>query len=422
MSSETQVQRVASRFPDMGELTDDFDRILHTASDRPNTDTLPAVADPAADHTSKALSRRREDVEVKQRRVIDLLDQTGHDAVIFGRADSLAWFTSGGELGSDLGSEMSPVLLFVNRTSRCVVTDNVQCARVFEEELAGLGFQIKERAWYEEPGRIIDELGHQKRVISDLGPRTSPWSRELNGLKALRQPLTSLERQRLRELGRTLTLAVEATCLNFDKGETEADVAGHLAHRLIREGVIPVDLRIASDDRLSRYRQPAFTAAPILQKATITASGRRFGICATVSRTVSFGPPDAEFQAQQNIATMVDASCIYFSRPGEPVDEIIRRARRIYEKFKYPHEWTLDYLGFVVGYSPREALLVPESPIILGNDMALSWSPSAGSARSCDTIVIDGRGYECVTASQKWPKVEVAVKGFSIQRPGILER
>ena len=422
MSTETQEQRLIPGLTDDVGHSAGFDRILHTAGDRPNTDTFPVMPDPTADHGSLFLARRRADVEEKHKRVVDLLDSTGNDAVVFGRADSLAWFTSGADLGSDLGSEMSPVLLFVNRTSRCVVTDNVQSARVFEEELAGLGFQIKERAWYDEPGRVIDELGHNKQVISDLGPRVSPWSREMNGLKALRNPLTTLERQRLRELGRTLTLAVEATCLNFDRGETEADVAGHLGHRLIREGVVPIDLRVAGDDRLARYRQPTYTAAPIRQRATITVSGRRFGLCATVSRTVSFGPLDAELRAKQSVATMVDATCIYFSRPGQQVDEVIRKARRIYEKFRHTHEWTLDYLGFLVGYSPREALLAPESAMTLEADTALCWSPSIGPTRSSDTIVIDQRGYECVTAAQKWPTVEVAVKGFPITRPGVLER
>jgi hypothetical protein len=54
--------------------------------------------------------------------------------------------------------------------------------------------------------------------------------------------------------------------------------------------------------------------------------------------------------------------------------------------------------------------------------MAVCWSPSVGPARSSDTVVIDARGYECVTAAQKWPLVDVAVKGFVIQRPGVLER
>ena len=80
-----------------------------------------------------------------------------------------------------------------------------------------------------------------------------------------------------------MTLAVEATCRNFDRGEKEADVAGHLAHRLFREGVVPVDLRVSGDDRLERHRQPVFKAAPIHHRATVTVTGRRFGLCATAS-------------------------------------------------------------------------------------------------------------------------------------------
>jgi Xaa-Pro dipeptidase len=404
------------------DLSDAFDRILHTASDRPNTDTLPALADPTADHTDNDLSRRRADVEEKHRRIQTFLDATGQDAVILGRADSIAWFTAGGDLGMDLGNEMSPVLLFITRTCRAVVTDNVQSARVFEEELAGLGFQLKERAWYDSPGRVIDELSHNKKVACDLGPRGSAWAREGDALQALRRPMTALERQRLRELGRTLSLAVEATCRNFDRGETEADVAGHLAHRLIREGVVPVDLKIAGDDRLARFRQPSFKSAPIQRRATITATGRRYGLCATLSRTVSFEPVDQEFRTCHALATMIDATCTYFSRPGEPVPEVIRRARRIFEKFDHPHEWTLDYLGFLIGYAPREALLVPDSPLTFGAGTAVCWSPSVGSARSSDTLAIDSRGYECVTATQNWPTLDVAVKGYIIQRPGVLER
>ena len=47
----------------------------------------------------------------------------------------------------------------------------------------------------------------------------------------------------------------------------------------------------------------------------------------------------------QALATMVEATCIFFSRPGEVVSEVFRRAKRIYEKFGHPHEWTLDYQG-----------------------------------------------------------------------------
>ena len=101
---------------------------------------------------------------------------------MLGRADSVAWFTSGGDLGQDFNSEYSSILLFINRTSRAVISDNVQSCRVFEEELAGLGFQLKERPWFEEPFRPIAELCHNKRVASDLG------ANRLHVLEAGRRP------------------------------------------------------------------------------------------------------------------------------------------------------------------------------------------------------------------------------------------
>lgn len=404
------------------DLSDGFDQVMITAGDRPNTDTLPAMIDPAADHADASLVRRRQDVETKHQRVREFLDATGNDAVVLGRADSVAWFTSGGDLGQDLGTEGASVLLYINRGSRAVITDNVQCARVFEEELAGLGFQLKERPWYEDPGRVLAELSHNKRIACDMGQLSGPWPREGDPLRALRLPLTDLERQRFRELGRTLTLAVEATCRNFIRGEKEADIAGHLAHRLIRQGVVPVDLRVAGDDRLARFRQPIFKSAPIDKRVTITATGRRHGLCATVSRTVSFGPVDDEYRACHGLAAMIDATCIYFTRHQESVGEVVRRAKRIYEKFGHPHEWSLDYLGFLTGYAPREALLLPDSPLVLSHGMPLCWSPSVGAARSSDTLVVDRRGYDLVTSAQDWPQIDVAVKGFVIPRPGILER
>nr|WP_303652559.1 aminopeptidase P family protein [Paludisphaera mucosa] len=406
-----------------GPETEVYDRVLETAADRPAVDSLPDVPDPACDHGDVDRKRRRDDVELKHQRIRDFLDRTNQDAVVLGRADSIAWFTSGGDLAQDYGSDNSSVLLYINRNSRAVLADNVQSSRVFEEELAGLGFQLKERPWYDDPLRVVAELCHNKKIATDLASEgCSQWRRALDPLRDLRRQLTPLERQRYRELGRTLSLAVEATCRNFDRGEREADVAGHLAHRLIREGVAPVDLRVASDDRLARYRQPTFKAAPILKKATIAVTGRRHGLCASVTRTVTFGPPETEFRANHTLAAMVDATCIYFSRPGEPIAEVFRRARRIYEKYDAPHEWTLDYQGVLIGYSPREALLTPDSPMILEPNMAVCWNPSVGSARSEDTIVVDSRGFDIVTAAQDWPLIDISVKGYSLPRPGILER
>ena len=397
-----------------------FDRVMATAAEALPSTTLPPLIDPAADHVAPEMTLRRAEVDGNHRRLLSFLRSRQYEAALLSRADSIAWFTAGADVSRDLVSEKASVALFVSEATRAILADNVQSARVFEEELAGLGFQLKEHPWHHEPDRLIAELIRNKRVASDT--QTAGLGSEAEGLKALRLPMTSLERSKLRDLGRSLTQALEATCRAIVPGETEADVAGQLAHRLLREGIVPVDLRVAGDGRMARYRRPIFKSAEVRRQATISVTGRRLGLCASASRTVSFGRVAAEVAEGHTLASMVFATCVYFSRPGEIVSEVYRRSRRIFEKFGHPHEWTLDYQGEIIGYSPRELLLLPESRMRLPDGAAFRWGPSVGEGRSDDTAIIESQGFEIVTASSDWPKIEVSVKGFPIDRPAILER
>ena len=51
------VDGVSSAIPGAHELSGEWDRVMLTAADRPNTDTLPALRDPAADHEGEELAR-----------------------------------------------------------------------------------------------------------------------------------------------------------------------------------------------------------------------------------------------------------------------------------------------------------------------------------------------------------------------------
>src|SRR5690606_19492427 len=89
-------------------------RAMETVGDRPHTETLPAMVDPAADHLDPEVMERRADVDEKHRRVVEFLDRNGYDGALLGRADAAAWFTSGGDLRRDLGCEAASVLIYVN--------------------------------------------------------------------------------------------------------------------------------------------------------------------------------------------------------------------------------------------------------------------------------------------------------------------
>ena len=88
MASEASQGALVVPSLEMMDISADFDRVMQTAIDRPVEDSLPPLRDPTADHGDVELARRRQDVEEKQARISALLDTTGHDAVVLGRADS----------------------------------------------------------------------------------------------------------------------------------------------------------------------------------------------------------------------------------------------------------------------------------------------------------------------------------------------
>ena len=374
---------------------------------------LPATLQP-----EPPTSPRSQDVAIKQQRIAEFLEDEGYDAVLLSRQDSFAWFTAGGDSGVGTASDLGQVSLFLTGDQRCVLATNTDSGRIFEEEVPGLGFQLKECRWDEPPDRLIEDICRGRKVASDTGSRGTTCEREK--LRRLRINLTELERQRYRELGRAVAHAVEATCRNARPGETEHEVAGELSHRLIRHGIAPIVMFVAGEERLGQFRQAPHKAQPIRRCLTVHACARRYGLCAAATRTVSFGAVDKQFLLHFNISSMIDATCIFFSRPGEPGSEVLRRARRIYEKSGVAHEWVAAPQGGVTGYSPCELCVVPTSPFRFRAGMAVAWTPSVGAVRCGDTVMLHENGFEILTPTHQWPSLSVSVKGYEVDRPALL--
>jgi Xaa-Pro aminopeptidase len=363
-------------------------------------------------------SPRSQDVAIKQQRVAEFLEDERYDAVLLSRQDSFAWFTSGGDNGAGAGGDTGNTSLFVTRDQRCVLATNVESARAFEEEVAGLGFQLKECRWDEPPSRLVADICRGRKVASDTGVCGTPS--ELEKLRRLRINLTDLEQQRFRELGRAVSHAVEATCRNARPGETEHEVAGELAHRLIRHGITPIQMYVTGEERSDQFRLAPHKAQPIRRRLTISVTGRQYGLCASATRTAFFGQADPAFVQRHNVCSMIDATLIFFSRPGEEAAAVLQRGRRIYEKNDVPHEWLLAPQGGVTGYSPCEVLAVPASQFRFRAGMATAWTPSVGPARSGDTVLVHENGFEIITSTQQWPSLSISVKGFEVERPAAL--
>lgn len=362
---------------------------------------------------------RANDIDLKHERVAQFLKEHRLAALLLQRPSNLAWFTSGADFTRH-GSSETTASLFVLPEARVILTSNVQSAQLFENALAGHGFQLKERPWHEPHSVLVDDVCRGRQVGSDTGVgRTTDVSAKLLDL---RLPLNLLECERLRELGLHVAHAVEATARNFEHGITEAEIAAQLAHRLLKHRVLPERIQVCADGISSRFRHWTPSSEPVERFCSLTAIGRRDGLSVGVTRTVCFGEVPEELRASYLIALVTQATGMYFSQANWTIRETWKRVARIYEKFGHADEWEFADQAEVTGYQPCEVRVTPNSDFVLRAGMAMYWHPSVGPANIGDTMLIGPSGLEVLTPTEQWPMAKVDVKGAPILRPDILQR
>ena len=120
-------------------------------------------------------------------------------------------------------------MLFYRPDHRCIVYPNVETQRLFDEEVDGLGFQLKEWPWYWGRERLLADLCHGRRMASDrpFGECQPAGER----LRWQRRMLTPYEQACFRALGQLLSHALEAACRNRTPTQTEREAAGQRGMR-----------------------------------------------------------------------------------------------------------------------------------------------------------------------------------------------
>ena len=360
---------------------------------------------------------RLEDVERKHDRIREFLRSSGAEALLLQDPSNIAWFTAGADLYR-CASEDCATSIFVTPEARLFATNSVDSSQIFEREAFGLGFQLKQREWFQPHRDLVSDLCRGRRVVSDRGVADTRAAGRM--IRNLRLPLTGLETERMRMLSRVAVHAVEATGHHLRAGVTESEVAGEVSHRLLKRTVAATRIHVCADGRNERYRHWTFGEQPITGYAVISCIARRWGLHVGVTRTVCLeSVPDELLKAYQK-ATLVHATGLFFSRAGETLAETWKKTRRIYEKFGMANEWQLADQANVVGYSASECQLTPQSDYSLNAPVPVFWHPSVGPAMLGDTLLCETSSNELLTQSTSWPQIPVKVKGREVSCPGIL--
>jgi len=362
---------------------------------------------------------RAEEVDRRHQLLASYLELRGDDALLIQRPSNFAWLTCGGDTVRP-GSTDPTASLFVTREARVALCNSVDSLQVFDREISGLGFQLKERPWDEPRGVLIDDLCRGRRVAADM-----PWPGLRNAgseIADFRRTLNERDATNLRGLARSLTRAVEATARNFAQGDTEAEVSGQIAHRLLRHGMTPVRIQVLADGQGRRYRHWSCSEDRVERYCTISAVGKQQGLHCGVTRTVSLGqPPEALLEAHQT-AALVASSAFFFSQAGWEFQQTWQRVERIYEKYGAAGEWRTAEQGDVIGYEPSEVQLSSRTNLRLSAGMPIFWRPTVRIAAIGETVFLHADRTEVLTRPDDWPQLSVTVKGTSVQVPDILVR
>jgi Xaa-Pro dipeptidase len=379
--------------------------------------TTPPPSQPEVHLTT--LSDRRADIEAKQLRLRTLLQEAQCENLLLLDPDNVAWMTGGGAARAIIDLQDMPAV-WMNAEGRWIVSSNVDSQRLFDEELDGLGFQLKEWPWHLGRGPLLDELRRVRTVACD---QPLPDCKMVgNQMRHLRRTLTVYEQACLKALGQIVSHALEACCRTVTPGETEREVAGQLSHRLLHRGAQPLALNVAAEGRLRVYRHCSYTAAPIRSYCVLSATVRKYGLCATASRSVCFGPPEGPVRKEHDAACKVAATYLASSWPDAVPKQILVTGRRVYLVCGAEHEWLLSPQGFITGRAPVELPLTPQTEDLLQAGWAVTWRGSAGGALSCDTFLVTEDGPRTITVTENWPLKLIRISGAEFVRPDLLIR
>ncbi len=360
---------------------------------------------------------RMTEIDRRHSLIREFLEQENYAALLLQQPANFAWLTGGG-FNQRGGMTGNSGCVFVTPDARLIACSNADTAQFFESDVAGLGFQLKERPWFEPRAVMVADLCRGRRVASDTGVNgTDDVSLRLLGM---RLPLNDYDIEHIREAGRLLTHGIEATARAFTRGRTEAEVAGELSHRLLKRGVIPERIQILGDGRGRRFRYWNHDQSTVQRYCTISVVGRYHGLYVGAARTVSIGDPPNDLLVAFEQAALVAATGMFFSQPEWELFEVWNRVRRIYEKTGAGSEWQRADQADVVEYEFGSVPLMPNSEFRLSPGVPIFWHPSVGPVVMGDTVIVTKDGTEVLTPPGEWPTVPISVKGVSINIPGIL--
>lgn len=345
------------------------------------------------------------------------LDENDLAAIRFRGIDWFAWATCGGSSTVLLAAESGVAEVLVTRDAAWALTDSIEADRLREEEVPA-GLEVWQAPWNDYPRResFIREVRGAGRMASDR-----PYGDEVplpEGLRVERWSLEPEEVERYRALGREASQAMSEVLFAARPDWTGFQLAGAGAEAMWERGLEPLLTLVGDERRLPLHRHATAKGERLGDRAMLVFCARRHGLIASLTRFVYFREPTAAERKLNAAVAQVEAAVWRASRPGVTLGEAYDAIVAAYADTGHPGGELGHHQGGTAGYSARDNIGLPGSPVIIQENNALAWNPSLPGAKIEDTVIVSGDRLEIITDDPAWPHLTVD----GLRRPDLLVR
>ena len=358
-------------------------------------------------------------VQQKHERIVQLLKDREFDGLLLSRPASIAWYTGGADVPRGFSGQAATALL-VTPEGGTLLARKADGDLLLNHATSDVVLQHRECAWPSDARDLFTDWLGAKQIASDQP--FEPCVDVSSEVAALRLPLRPQEIENLRKLGIRVARAIEKAAREFQRGDTEAQIAGDVASRLIRHEVVPERIQVWGDGRGQACPNWTFRRDAVEHFCTISVVARRQGLHIAVSRTVSFGIPSKELRWTFPDMLLAHATAMISSRDQTELSTVWAKVERVCETLGEAEDWRATDPGCVTGYELCEAPISAKSSLRLQAGMPVIWRSLIGPARAVDTILVREADSKVITQTGEWPQIKMSVNNEQFFVQTVLQR
>lgn len=369
-----------------------------------------------------SIKGRKEEIEIKVQRIINLLEKENLDALYLNRQANFSWITAGSINWVTICTEDGVASVLITKDGKkYAITDQVEAQRMKDEQqLEDLGFEIISQAWYEKRDAefITKIVGSLDRVGSDIHFADTKMIQDK--INPLRHSLTYNEICRYQYLGDHQSQAMEKYLATVKPGMTEYEITGGVAEALWPEQIGQTLFLVAADERILTYRHAVPTMKKLKNCLMVSCNGRYKGLITTTTRMVYFGNPPASLLKYYDDAAEVECRMIAATKQG--VDDLVPHmvGKEAYKQLGHEEMYYKHHQGGPQGYYNREYLVSELTHNITLPNQCYCYNPVISGAKTEDAFIVTENGPLFITKPFTFPKIVKTIDNITMERPGLL--